>query len=100
MRHVLDQREAVATRHSDIAEKKIGRKFARALEGFICGVSCLRRKTISLEDESQCIGNQTIIINYQNSLHAPSLSNLIGSKRNTCLVNLAWALKSILVDEK
>ena len=29
-------------------------------------------KTVLLEDEGQCIGNQTIIIDYEDSLHTPS----------------------------
>ena len=66
---VVHQGEAVLARHGDIAEEQVRDKLTGALEGLIGGVCGLCVKAILREDEGQCVGDQTVIVNDQNSLH-------------------------------
>jgi hypothetical protein len=62
--HVSHQRQSVAARHCHIAEQKIRAKLPRTLKRFIRRIGRPRPEAISLEDEGERVGNQTIIINY------------------------------------
>jgi hypothetical protein len=76
-RHVFYQREAVATGHGYVTQKKMRREFAGALQRFVGWVCCLGLEAVPLEYEGKGVGNQTIIINHQNSLHVPPFSKSI-----------------------
>lgn len=66
---VIDEGEAVAMRHGDVAEEKIGRELAGVFERLIGGVCCLCPKATLLEDHGDRVCDKTIIIHYKNSLH-------------------------------
>ncbi len=67
---VVHQGEAVPAGHGDIAEEQVRDKLTGTLEGLVGGVCGLCVEAILREDEGQCIGDQTVIVNDQNSLHS------------------------------
>jgi hypothetical protein len=52
----------------------MGFEFAGTVQRLVGGVRCPRGKSIPLEYEGQGVGNQTIIVNDQNSLHGSPFS--------------------------
>jgi hypothetical protein len=66
---VVDEGEAVAMRHGDVAEEKIGRELAGVFERLFGGVRCLCPKATLLEDHGDGVCDKTIIIDNKNSLH-------------------------------
>lgn len=65
---LLDQGEAVPSRHRDIAEQEIGAKLPGAVKPVIGGIAGYSFKAIALKDDAECICNQSIIIYYQDPL--------------------------------
>jgi hypothetical protein len=72
-RHVVDQVEAVASGHGDVAEQEMGAKRSGADQGIVRGINRLCFKAALFEDERECVGYETVIINDQDSLHVISL---------------------------
>jgi hypothetical protein len=73
---VGDEGETVAARHGDIAEQEVGFELAAGGEGFIGRIGCGSCEAALLEDEGQCVGYETIIIDDENSLHGALLKSL------------------------
>jgi hypothetical protein len=69
LRDIADKREAVAIWHGDVAEEEVGRKLAGAIERLVRGVGSSGVEATLREDESERVGDQTVIVNDQNSLH-------------------------------
>jgi len=65
---LLDQREAIPSRHCDVAEQKIGTKLLSAVKAVIGRIAGYSFEAIALEDDAECICNQSIIIYYQDPL--------------------------------
>jgi hypothetical protein len=72
-RHVVDQVETVASGHGDVAEQEMGGKRSGADQSIIRGINCLRFKAALSEDERECVGYETVIINDQDPLHSDLL---------------------------
>jgi hypothetical protein len=72
-RHVVDQVEAVASGHGDVAEQKMGSKRSSTDQGIVRGINSLRFKAALSEDERECVCYQTVIVNDQDPLHSDLL---------------------------
>lgn len=63
---VMDQGQAVPPRHADIAQKEVRAKMSSESQTVICRIAGNGLKSASFEDDAQCIGNDLIVIYYQN----------------------------------
>jgi hypothetical protein len=72
-RHVVDQVETVASGHGDVAEQEMGGKRSGADQGLVRGINSLRFKAALSEDERECVGYETVIVNDQDALHSDLL---------------------------
>jgi hypothetical protein len=72
-RYVVDQVEAVASRHRDVAKQKMGSERPGTDETILRGINSLRFKTTLSEDESECVCHKAVVVDDEDSLHSDLL---------------------------
>ena len=68
MLNLFDELEAVLLGHGDVAEEELGGEGSGSGEAFGGGVDGLGFVAVGLEDESESIGDQAVIVDDQNTL--------------------------------
>jgi hypothetical protein len=67
---IVHQSNPIATWHGDIAEKEVWMEVPGLFKGLLGGVAGERVKATLLEDQTEGIGDQTVVIYDQNSLRS------------------------------